>query len=46
MQKENRKLLRDAMITQGFKPYDKEWWHFTLIQEPFPNTYFDFILTP
>jgi zinc D-Ala-D-Ala dipeptidase len=26
----------------GFRPYNKEWWHFTLANEPFPNTYFDF----
>jgi D-alanyl-D-alanine dipeptidase len=41
-QKENRKLLRTVMIQNGFKPYDKEWWHFTLIEEPFPDTYFNF----
>jgi D-alanyl-D-alanine dipeptidase len=26
----------------GFRPYAKEWWHFTLAHEPFPTTYFDF----
>ena len=41
-QKQNRKKLRDVMTTSGFKPYDKEWWHFTLINEPYPNKYFDF----
>ena len=41
-QKENRELLRGAMIKYGFKPYQKEWWHYTLTAEPFPNTYFDF----
>ena len=46
-QKLNRKLLRDVMISNGFVPYEKEWWHFTLINEPFPNTYYDFsIITP
>jgi len=30
------------MLTYGFKPYDDEYWHFTLINEPFPNTFFDF----
>ena len=46
-QKLNRKLLRDVMISNGFIPYEKEWWHFTLINEPFPNTYYDFsIITP
>ena len=41
-QKRNRKKLRDVMTTSGFKPYEKEWWHFTLINEPYPNKYFDF----
>ena len=30
------------MRRNGFRPYEKEWWHFTLSGEPFPNTYFDF----
>jgi zinc D-Ala-D-Ala dipeptidase len=38
----NRALLAAAMARGGFKPYDKEWWHFTLMNEPFPDTYFDF----
>lgn len=38
----NRALLAAAMKQRGFKPYDKEWWHFTLADEPFPDTYFDF----
>lgn len=38
----NRKLLADAMRKAGFIPYGKEWWHFTLAHEPFPQTYFDF----
>ncbi len=38
----NREILRDAMICHGFKLYDKEWWHYTLTDEPFPDTYFDF----
>jgi D-alanyl-D-alanine dipeptidase len=37
-----RALLAAAMSKRGFKPYDKEWWHFTLGDEPFPDTYFDF----
>lgn len=41
-QQQNRLLLREAMIRHGFKPYDKEFWHFTLKDEPFPKTYFDF----
>jgi D-alanyl-D-alanine dipeptidase len=43
-QKANRKLLRELMTSNGFIPYDKEWWHFTLSKEPFPTTYFDFII--
>ena len=47
IQKLNRKLLRDVMVSNGFIPYEKEWWHFTVINEPFPNTYYDFsIITP
>jgi D-alanyl-D-alanine dipeptidase len=38
----NRALLARAMARRGFRPYDKEWWHFTLRQEPYPQTYFDF----
>lgn len=38
----NRLLLRSVMTAHGFRPYDKEWWHFTLRDEPFPETYFDF----
>jgi len=39
---ENRALLAAAMARAGFGPYHKEWWHFTLKNEPFPNSYFDF----
>ena len=38
----NRALLASAMRRHGFRPYDREWWHFTLAHEPFPDTYFDF----
>jgi D-alanyl-D-alanine dipeptidase len=38
----NRALLAQAMRRRGFVPYKKEWWHFTLRDEPFPGTYFDF----
>lgn len=38
----NRMLLAAAMRRGGFRGYDKEWWHFTLRGEPFPQTYFDF----
>ena len=38
----NRMLLRTVMLSHGFKPYDCEWWHFTLKNEPYPDTYFEF----
>ena len=38
----NRLILRHAMLRHGFKPIDTEWWHFTLIEEPYPDTYFTF----
>ena len=38
----NRMVLRDVMLRHGFKPYDCEWWHFTLKDEPYPDTYFEF----
>lgn len=39
---EYRNLLRSVMIEYGFKEYRKEWWHYTLLNEPYPNTYFNF----
>ena len=44
-QKKNRMLLRKIMLDNGFKPYENEWWHFTLKKEPFPNTYFKFLIS-
>lgn len=41
-QASNRKMLRDMMISHGFHPLDEEWWHFTLDNEPYPDTYFTF----
>ena len=41
-QYENRMELRNVMIRNGFEPIDCEWWHFTLKDEPYPNTYFEF----
>ncbi len=38
----NRMVLRQAMMRHGFKPFATEWWHFTLKDEPFPDTYFTF----
>ena len=41
-QYENRMLLRQAMLRNGFQPIDCEWWHFSLKEEPYPDTYFAF----
>lgn len=41
-EKANRLILREAMLRHGFKPLESEWWHFTLADEPYPDTYFDF----
>ncbi len=38
----NRMILRKAMLAHGFKPVDTEWWHFTLKDEPYSETYFNF----
>ena len=38
----NRMCLRDLMARHGFTPIDEEWWHFTLKDEPYPDTYFTF----
>ena len=38
---ERRNLLREIMVKSGFRPYQNEWWHYTLVNEPFPDTYFD-----
>ena len=35
-------LLRNVMIDYGFVPVEEEWWHFTLKNEPYSDTYFDF----
>jgi D-alanyl-D-alanine dipeptidase len=42
LSRDNRMLLRNIMIKYGFEPYDKEWWHFTLKNEPYKNQYFNF----
>ncbi len=41
-QYENRMLLRNVMIRNGFAPLDCEWWHFMFADEPYPDTYFSF----
>jgi D-alanyl-D-alanine dipeptidase len=38
----NRQRLRAIMTASGFNAYECEWWHYTLKDEPYPNTYFDF----
>ncbi|MFP5213355.1 MAG: M15 family metallopeptidase, partial [Acidobacteriota bacterium] len=38
----HRALLQAVMTKHGFSPYEQEWWHFTLKNEPYPKTYFDF----
>lgn len=43
-QRANRKALQTIMRGNGFRPLREEWWHFTLENEPFPNTYFDFLI--
>lgn len=42
---ENRMFLQQAMVRNGFLPMDCEWWHFTLAEEPYPDTYFRFPVT-
>lgn len=41
-QRSHRLLLKTLMDKYGFNNYDKEWWHFTLRNEPYPDTYFNF----
>ena len=41
-----RRLLREILCDNGFCPLESEWWHFTLQNEPFPDTYFDFPVSP
>ena len=41
-QASNRLILKNAMEEAGFRRYDEEWWHYTLNNEPFPDTYFKF----
>jgi D-alanyl-D-alanine dipeptidase len=43
-QRRNRTLLRKVMTENGFESIATEWWHFTLVNEPYPDTYFDFLI--
>jgi D-alanyl-D-alanine dipeptidase len=43
-QRSNRVFLKSIMSQHGFKAYAKEWWHYTLRGEPYPDTYFDFLV--
>ena len=38
----NRRYLREVMVRNGFTPLREEWWHYTLKDEPYPDTYFSF----
>ncbi|MGW7532314.1 D-Ala-D-Ala dipeptidase VanX [Amycolatopsis sp. NPDC054798] len=40
----NRQHLRSVMEDCGFAAYEAEWWHYTLKDEPYPDTYFDFLV--
>jgi D-alanyl-D-alanine dipeptidase len=42
----NRQNLQSVMEDSGFDRYECEWWHYTLRDEPYPDTYFDFPITP
>ncbi len=44
VQKKNRALLKGVMMKYGFQPYSQEWWHYTYQPEPYPDTYFDFVV--
>jgi len=42
-QMSNRLLLLEVMTKNGFKNYPMEWWHYTLVPEPF-DSYFNFVI--
>lgn len=44
-QSKNRVMLKYLMRSEGYEPMQQEWWHFTLADEPYPETYFDFPVT-
>lgn len=41
-QDKNRLIIKNTMERNGFSAYPNEWWHYTLNNEPYPDTYFDF----
>lgn len=43
-QADNRETLRAIMLEAGFTDYKNEWWHYRLRNEPYPDTYFDFVI--
>ena len=45
-QRDNRMFLQGAMVRNGFQPIDCEWWHFSLRDEPYPDVYFEFPVSP
>jgi D-alanyl-D-alanine dipeptidase len=44
IQRKNREFLKSVMEAQGFVNYAGEWWHYTLHNEPFPTTFFNFVI--
>ncbi|GAA2074835.1 D-Ala-D-Ala dipeptidase VanX [Pseudolysinimonas kribbensis] len=42
LERAGRRSLRTIMELSGFRPYEREWWHYSLLEEPYPDTYFDF----
>jgi D-alanyl-D-alanine dipeptidase len=42
-QQENRQFLVEIMTQNGFENFTMEWWHYTLVDEPYIDTYFDFL---
>lgn len=42
----NRLRLRDVMEAHGFRNYTAEWWHYSLRDEPYPDSYFDIPIRP
>ncbi|MGI9038501.1 MAG: M15 family metallopeptidase, partial [Gemmatimonadota bacterium] len=43
-QRADRALLREYMEAGGFRNYEAEWWHYTLVDEPWPERYLDVVI--